>query len=183
MEINVKRILDEAREKIFEIDMSAIDLGIWRRLMLSRLLQEWSWVNASDSEEERDGKEKGGRKGTNKKSKKRIRSNKKRKIANGLREEFKNEPRPSKKFKPNQTSGDGEEAGPSEMWKCAAGPGPLKIKLTRVGSQRGKKEKEQRPAEEEPDDYAWLFADTIDSPDGDPVPDPNLLFLEKNKEA
>ncbi|KAK8761983.1 hypothetical protein V5799_026750, partial [Amblyomma americanum] len=89
MEMNVKRILNEAREKIFEIDMSTKDLGTWKRLMLSRLLQEWSWVNASDSEEEGDGKEKAGRKGTHKKSRKRIRSNKNRKITSGLREEFK----------------------------------------------------------------------------------------------
>ncbi|KAK8761927.1 hypothetical protein V5799_026806 [Amblyomma americanum] len=177
MEMNVKRILDEAREKMFDIHMSRRDHGLQKHLMLSRLLQEWSWINTSDSEEEGDGKEKGGRKGTHKKYGKRIRSNKKRKIANGLREEFKYEPRPSKKLKLNQTSGGGEEAGPSEMWKCEAGADPLKIKLTRVGLPNGEKEKQQRPAEEEPMDFRWLFDDISNLPDGDTVPDPNLLFL------
>ncbi|KAK8769619.1 hypothetical protein V5799_013916 [Amblyomma americanum] len=165
--------------------MSRKDLGIRKQLLLWNLLQAWCWISNIDSEEVGGGRgdEKGGPEATVKKSATRNTPNKKCKATKRLPGESKDEPRPSKKFKPNQTSGDGEEAGPSEIWKCAVGPGPLKIKLTRVGSQRGKKEKEQRPAEEEPDDYAWLFADVIDLPDGEPVPDPNLSFLEKNKEA
>ncbi|KAK8786803.1 hypothetical protein V5799_023421 [Amblyomma americanum] len=165
--MSAKRSLEAAREKMSPL----------------LLLQKQLGLISSDSEDEADGKENGCPIGTLKTSATLSTPNKKRKITNVLGEEFKDEPRPSKKFKPNQASGEGEEAGPSEIWKCAVGPDPLKIKLTKVGSPGGKKEKEQRPAEEEPDDYAWLYADIIDLPDGEPVPDPNLSFLEKNKEA
>ncbi|KAK8761928.1 hypothetical protein V5799_026807 [Amblyomma americanum] len=156
--------------------------GMEKMSPLLRLQKLWG-LTSSDSEDDTDGKENAGPKGTLKRSGTRTKPNKKRKIKNGLRKEFKNEPRPSKKLKLNKTSGSGEEAGPSEMWKCEEGADPLKIKLTRVNPPNGEKEKQQRPDEEEPMDFGWLFDDIFDLPDGNQVPDLNLLFPEENQEA
>ncbi|KAK8774534.1 hypothetical protein V5799_010934 [Amblyomma americanum] len=133
MEMKVKRIFDEAREKMFDIDMSGEALGIWKRLMLSRLLQKWSWVNGCDSEEGGVVKEKRGSNGTHKKSGKQIRSNQNRKITNGLREEFKNDPRASKRRKPKPSHEDEEEAGPSGVCTCDADANPRPPTLMKAG--------------------------------------------------
>ncbi|XP_077508487.1 uncharacterized protein LOC144119831 [Amblyomma americanum] len=146
------RVLAQARKKIKKIKESRRDVGIWKQLMLWNLLQNWSWLSPSESEEVGGGKEKGGPKASDKKSATRNPSNKERKATKRLREEYEDEPWPTKKFQPNQTSGDGEEAGPSGLCKGTAGADPLNIKLTRADSPNGKKEKEQRPAEEKPED-------------------------------
>ncbi|KAK8775982.1 hypothetical protein V5799_030672 [Amblyomma americanum] len=177
MEMNVKRILDEAREKIFEIDMSAKDLGIWKRLMLSRLLQEWSWVNASDSEEEGDGKEKAGRKGTHKKSRKRIKSNQNRKITNGLREEFKDDPRASKRRKPEPSHEDEEEAGRSGLCTCDADASPRPPTPMKAGKINPSPEERPRlGGMAESFDLGWILDQVSVAPLLAPIPDSGTML-------
>ncbi|XP_077507466.1 uncharacterized protein LOC144118393 [Amblyomma americanum] len=175
--MNVKRILNEAREKIFEIDMSTKDLGIWKRLMLSRLLQECSWVNASDSEEEGDGKEKAGRKGTHKKSRKRIRSNKNRKITSGLREEFKDDPRASKRRMPNPSHEDKEEAGPSGLCTCDADASPRPPTLMKAGEiNPSPEERLHLGGMAEPFDLGWILDQVSVAPLLAPIPDSDTML-------
>ncbi|KAK8761926.1 hypothetical protein V5799_026805 [Amblyomma americanum] len=88
IEIDAVRVLAQERDKKKKIKESRRDVGIWKQLMLWNLLQNWSWLSPSDSEEVGGGKEKGGPKASDKKSATRNQSNKERKATKRLGEEY-----------------------------------------------------------------------------------------------